>query len=351
MYILIYFYFFKYIDPYSALNSPPIPHKNNSKKKTKSSRVLDKSQALVITEKSCYIACINACYGNPSLDPSRPDLPRLDCLAADRRLPCSLCLLRRGDGDGSSLVFPSSPLPAGSAALSILSTPRDVQELTVPKKDKLKKKEREVAEKHLLNFGESIRQIERCSSSHKYRPRSSYFPSRIMSSILDSLLDIHSPFELEDILNDSWAYYSSHGTSLLNIIIDIQTSIKVQRNSARQTTTAKQREKRQTTRLGLEAIGDAVDLDPLLSEVGPAELPEQTLNESESPRRKRQALEQITNTTKRRRAPRTVQPSVAQVLESFRPQYSTRRRNAFVAESPSQAKGNHGKENERRMVS
>jgi len=30
----------------------------------------------------------------------------------------------------------------------------------MPKKDKLKKKERLAAEKHLLDFGESIRQIE-----------------------------------------------------------------------------------------------------------------------------------------------------------------------------------------------
>ena len=202
-----------------------------------------------------------------------------------------------------------------------------------------------MAEKLLLDFGESIRQIERCSSSHKYRPRSSYFPSRIMSSILDSLLVIHSPFDLEDILNDSWAYYSSHGTSLLNTIIDIQTSIKVQRNSVQETTTTKRREKRQATRLGLGAIGDEFPLDPFLSEVGPAEQP---LNESEFARRKRPALEQITNTTKRQRAPRTVQPSVAQVLESYRPQYSTRR-NAFVPES--QAKGNRGNENEGHKVS
>lgn len=309
---------------------------------------MDKSQALVITEKSCYIACINGCYGNPSLDPSRPDLPRLDCLAADRRLPCSLCLLRRGDEDGGSLVFLPSPLPAGSAALPTLSTPRAVQEspVSMPKKDKLMKKEREAAEKHLLDFGESIRQIERHSGSHKYRPRSSYFPSRVLSSILDTLLIIHFPFELKDILNNSWAYYSSHGASLFNTIIEIQTSINVQRNSSRELTTAKQREKRQAARLedtgAVTCDEDALLVDPLLSDGGPAEQPL-----DESPRHKRRALEQITNTTKRPRASRTVQLSVAQVLEGYRPQYRTvrTRRNALVPDSPSQTGGNSGKEN------
>ncbi|KAF8809190.1 hypothetical protein BYT27DRAFT_7013522, partial [Phlegmacium glaucopus] len=85
---------------------------------------------------------------------------------------------------------------------------------------------------HLLNFGESIRQIQRGPNTHKYQPRSSYFPSRILSAILDSLLVIHFPSELEVIINNSWAYYSSHGTALFNLIIEIQTSIKVQQNNA-----------------------------------------------------------------------------------------------------------------------
>ena len=70
----------------------PVQPKNWSKKKIKAPCVLDRTKALVITEKHCYIACINACYENPSSDSSRPDLSCLDCLAAGRPLPCSLCL-------------------------------------------------------------------------------------------------------------------------------------------------------------------------------------------------------------------------------------------------------------------
>jgi len=221
--------------------------------------VLDRCKALVITEKSCYIACINTCYANPSLDPSRPDLSRLDCIAARRPLPCSLCLSRLG---GGSLVFPPSLLPEGSAPLPSLTTPRTPQRLpTTPKKDKLKKKEREAAEKHLLDFGESIRQTERRSDTHKYRPRSSYFPSQVLSLLLDKLLVIHFPSELKHILNGLWSYYSSHGNALFDSIIQIQTSIMVRRN----TTQGKQHEKRRTAEVIDDEdtdIQDLSDVDP-----------------------------------------------------------------------------------------
>ncbi|KAF8234406.1 hypothetical protein L208DRAFT_1261715, partial [Tricholoma matsutake] len=73
--------------------------------------------------------------------------------------------------------------------------------------------------------------------------RLSYFPPCIISSILDTLLVIHLPSEIEDILKNSWAYYSSHGTALFNSIIEIQTSIKVQWNNAGELTLAKKCEK------------------------------------------------------------------------------------------------------------
>jgi len=169
-----------------------------------------------------------ACCDNPSLDPSRPDSSPLDCLAAGRPLPCSLCLARRGVG---TLVFSPSPVPAGSAPLPILTAPRAIPRST-SKNGKLKKKERAAAETPLLEFGVSIRQIERRSDTHKCRPRSSYFPSRILTLILDTLLVIHFPSDLDRILNDSWAYYSRHGPAQFDSIIQIQTSITAQRNTA-----------------------------------------------------------------------------------------------------------------------
>jgi hypothetical protein len=273
------------------------------------------------------------------LDPSRPDLSRLDCLAAGRPLPCSLCQTRRGVG---TLVFSPSPFPTGLAPLPVLTAPRAIPKSSTSKKDKLKKKEREAAEKHLLEFGESIRQLERRSDNHPYRPRSSYFPSRILSLILDTLLTIHFPSDLDRILNDSWAYYSSHGPALFDSILQIQTSITVQRNTARELTLAKRRTKRQATRAICN--DDSGDLSSSNSDAEPSEKtieepPEQHLDNS--PGRKRQALEEMTNTAKRRRAPRAAQPSVSQVLQDYGPGYRTRR--SALAEGSSG--GSNGKEN------
>jgi hypothetical protein len=320
----------------------PVQHKNQSKKKAKAPRVLDRTKALVITEKRCYIACINSCYENPSLDPSRPDLSLLDCLAAGRPLPCSLCLARR-TVQVDTLVFSPSPFPAGLAPLPVLTAPQAISRSSTSKKDtKLKKKEREAAEKHLLKFGESIRQLERWSDNHAYRPRSSIFPSRILSLILNALLTIHFPSDLDDILNDSWAYYSSYGPALFDSVLQIQTSITVLRNTVRELTLTKQRTKRQATR----AIGNN-DSGALISSDSDAEPSQETVEEppvqylDNSLGRKRQALEEMTNTAKRRRAPRAAQPSVSQVLEDFGPRYRTR----GSAPAEGSSGGGDGKEN------
>ena len=63
---------------------------------------------------------------------------------------------------------------------------------------------------------------------------------------------------------------------------------------------------------------------------------------NQAPSRKRVAIEDITNTVKRRRAPRVSQPSVAQAFEEFGPKYRTRRRGIFTEGSL----GAGGNENE-----
>jgi len=101
---------------------------------------------------------------------------------------------------------------------------------------------------------------ERRSDTHKYCPRSSYFPSRILSLLFDKLLIIHFPSELERILNGSWSYYSSHGNALFDSIIQIQISITVQRN----TTQGKQREKQRTDEVIDDEDTDIPDLSMLI---------------------------------------------------------------------------------------
>ena len=203
--------------------------------------------------------------------------------------------------------------------------------------------EREAAEKHLLEFGESIRQLERRSDNHAYRPRSSYFPSRILSLIVDTLLTIHFQSDLDRILNDSWAYYSSHGPALFDSILQIQKSIIVLRNTAQELTLAKRRAKRQVTRT---IQVDDNDSGALISSNSDAEPSEETIEEppehlDNSPGRKRQALEEMTNIAKRQRAPRAAQPSVSQVLQDYGPRYRARRSALMEGLSG----GSDGKEN------
>ncbi|KAF8884727.1 hypothetical protein CPB84DRAFT_1656978, partial [Gymnopilus junonius] len=87
---------------------------------------------------------------------------------------------------------------------------------------------------HLLKFGNSLWCIERRSGSNKYRPCSSFLPPRIISLILDVLLIIHFPADLEQVLNDSWVHYSSHSHALFDSIIGIQTSIDSQHMTSKE---------------------------------------------------------------------------------------------------------------------
>ncbi|PPR04699.1 hypothetical protein CVT26_015024 [Gymnopilus dilepis] len=305
-----------YLASVTSLSAPLHQRNDRSKKKAKLSTpaVFDKSKALVIVEKSCHIACINVCYENPSADPSRPNLPTLDCIAAGRRIPCLLCQQRQGS---SSIDFPPSPMPPDLPSLPILTAPHTRRKASASKKDKLTKKERALAEEHLVKFGDSLWSTERRLDGNQYRPRSSYFPPRILSVILDALLIIHFPADLDSLLAGSWIYLSTHGRSLFDAIIDIQSSINTQRMTSKELALMKRRDRQPNS----ETIRNTSEISASSGDE-PAREPDDGQPYSG---RKRPALEDVTNTTKRQRMPRTAQPSVAQVTESYGPQYRTRR--------------------------
>ncbi|PPQ98765.1 hypothetical protein CVT26_014348 [Gymnopilus dilepis] len=328
-----------YLSVLASVAAPPSHNnKKGSKKKAKSknSSVLDKSKALVITEKVCHIACVNRCYGNPSLDPARPELSTLDCIAAGRRLPCNLCLDRVG---GNLQEFLPSPLPPGFLPLPVLTAPQTGSKPSRAKKDRLTKKEREIAEKPLHDFGEYVRRKELYTDSNKYRPRSSYFPTHILASILDALLVIHFPADLEHILNNSWPYYLQHGSKLYDVVIEIQASINLQRSIAKEVSLAKRKGKKQQSDRAINESdneGESHDLEP---EAGPSS---QVLDNDNTSNRKRQAMEPITRNAKRPRGPRSAQPSVAEVAESYGPRYKTRKSVRSLQELSSEVVDMHG---------
>jgi len=148
------------------------------------------------------------------------------------------------------------------------------------------------------------------------------------------LLVIHFPSHLEDLLGLSWIYYNTHGTTLYDSIIDIQTHINVGRTNARDLAKSKRHEKQQMAMV-TEDENETQSLD-----IEPREPIDQNSSEQQGLNRKRQAMEDIANKPKRRRAPRAPQPSVAQVQEQYGPRYQTHRRG--LIEDPSRA---NGKEN------
>ena len=112
--------------------------------------------------------------------------------------------------------------------------------------------------------------------------------------------------------------------------------------TVRELTLAKRREKRQATR-----AFDDDDSGPSISSNSNTERAEETIEEppeqyiEKSLGHKRQALEEMAHTAKRRRAPRAAQPSVSQVPQDYGPRYLTRR--SVPAEGLSG--GGDGKEN------
>ncbi|KAJ7210266.1 P-loop containing nucleoside triphosphate hydrolase protein, partial [Mycena haematopus] len=124
-----------------------------SAKPKKPSAPMETAKALMLVEKHCYYALINKHYGNPPLETTT-----LDCIAADRPLPCSLCLPR----SDKVLTFAPSPsaipfpplIPQQSNTSRLSSTPSHPSSR---RKLKLTAKERKFAGTALKKFRNTLR--------------------------------------------------------------------------------------------------------------------------------------------------------------------------------------------------
>ncbi|KAJ6449998.1 P-loop containing nucleoside triphosphate hydrolase protein [Mycena sanguinolenta] len=129
---------------------------------------METALAQLLIEKCCYYALINKHYGNPPLDKTS-----LDCSAADRPMPCSLCQIR------SKKILAFTP-PPSAIALPPLIPQLPTQTPSVPsadKKLKLTSKERKSASATLKKFRNTLRAQEQLAG----------IPSRQMSLVFDSL--------------------------------------------------------------------------------------------------------------------------------------------------------------------
>lgn len=275
---------------------------------------------MVLTEKQCYIAALNRIYQNP---PS--ETATLDCIAAQRRLPCSLCAER----EDLHPTFSAPPLPAGIELPLFISPP--VNPISPQeKKLKLTKKEREQAEPALAEFGETVRRAERRNAAHRNRPKSSFFPQSIMNSVLDSLLALDSLETLQTAVQ-SWVFSRGYVVRLYVVVHELRTTINSQRDTARLEKNAKQRATRQKKK-GIY-VSESEDESEMESEESDEEVDEHPRSSPipPSPKQRRRILEEVTNKGVRaptKRAVRKPLQRAAEVSESYSAPYRTSRRRA-----------------------
>lgn len=198
--------------------------------------------------------------------------------------------------------------------------------LILLKKDKLKKTKQALAEKHFNDFGESIWQLKKGSNNHNlYLPCSSFFPSNILSLLLNQLLIIHFPAQLEDIVKKTWLHYPKYQNLLFDLLITIQTLIVTQQTNKQAATNTKWcNRQHEATNIPDEDSSclPSPECVPIITEPVNALVT-----------RKWVATEDTTNTAKRQQAPCAVQLSMAEASKEFRPQYHMHHHNIVTASS------------------
>ncbi|KAJ7756112.1 hypothetical protein B0H14DRAFT_3512268 [Mycena olivaceomarginata] len=106
------------------------------------------------------------------------------------------------------------------------------------------KKEREEAESTLVRFGNTVYRAEHKLPANRSRPKSAYFPSSIISSLLDNLLSLDSFAKLESLV-EPWFFSRD---SRVRLYDNLSSSIFAQREQARLDKNAKQRASRKGKR-------------------------------------------------------------------------------------------------------
>ncbi|KAF7364531.1 p-loop containing nucleoside triphosphate hydrolase protein [Mycena venus] len=249
-----------------------------SKSKSKrGAKPLEQGKAEVLTEKTCYIAAINRIYKNSPIE-----ISSLDCISAKRRFPCSLCAAR----NNIKLTFPAPPLPPGIELPPFVAPPAAGPVSSLDKKLRLTKKEREQAQAALLEFSSTVHRAERKLSANRNRPKSSYFPTSLVRTILDKLLTIDSLSNLETILT-AWIFATAYRATIFS-----------QRDTARLERNAKQRATRQKkTAVYDSELEDEGEMEESVVESSSEEEVDHPRSSPipPPPKRTRRVLEEVTN--------------------------------------------------------
>ncbi|KAF8176409.1 P-loop containing nucleoside triphosphate hydrolase protein [Mycena galopus ATCC 62051] len=309
--------------------SKPTPM--NVKRTKKPSKPLEHAKVLLLTEKTCYNAAMNRIYGNPPLSTAT-----LDCIAANRPLPCSLCATR----NKITLEFPAPPLPPG-VELPPFVAPAPSNASRLDKKLRLAKKEKKEAASALADFGKTVYRAEHNEPLHQNRPKSSFFPTSVTNSLLDHLLDLDSLEKVETIVA-LWKFGRGYLARLYAVIHQLRTAIIAERERVRAKKNAKRRAGRRAKRaVYSEESESEEESDESESSSEEEEEEEEEVNQHPrsspippAPKRTKRVLREVTNTraphaqTRKTagRAPRQPQLRAAQISESYAAPYRTSRR-------------------------
>ncbi|KAF8189511.1 hypothetical protein K438DRAFT_2144149 [Mycena galopus ATCC 62051] len=207
---------------------------------------MDVFKARFITESHCYVAFLNSYYQNPPLE-----ISALDCIAADRALPCVLCLSR----SDRTLEFPA-PLSTPAYPALTPSSPSKTRSAGSSKL-KLTKKEREAATISLKKFRDSIHLEEHRKGKFLEYPRTMFLSSTFQSALLDKLLSISSLSDMDEIVL-TWRHRDPHAAALFRVVLKIQSNILAEREVAREARNRASRQQRAAKRKA-EEILDTTD--------------------------------------------------------------------------------------------
>lgn len=227
----------------------------------------------------------------------------MDCIQAQRPVPCDLCCTRY-KLPYNPCQFPSS---SDETTLPPFTVPSTASKTRKPRKkaDNLKKVELEEVERALATYEQQLYAEERLVAPHRYRPRSLYFPNALQEAIASDLLKIKSCAALNVILAlNSWPFIELQGSNLFDYISSLQKTVHSQRKVKSKKSTKKSK--------SLSDLSDGLsDIEKSSSDIDAVNLP--PLNPS-----KRVALAPANNQphAKRKPQPRQAQQSLAEA-ESY----------------------------------
>ncbi|KAJ7754308.1 P-loop containing nucleoside triphosphate hydrolase protein [Mycena maculata] len=251
-----------------------------AKQNNKSLTTMNNEKALMLTAKECLIAFFNKMFGNTG------DTVLLDCIEGCRSV--------------------------------IAAVPKKTRKLT--------KAMRVSAESELQLFRERVHKTERDRVSHGYTPASSYLLNTSITAILDHFLTI-STVETLATVTPKWRYRDEHGPALIELIKGLQSTFELEFETARlqknAANRAKAKAKRRNDMSDEEMSGEEEDNN---EDDPPRTVIDEPVALSKPTAQKRRALQDATNDGRQSKRPRAKLFSVADVTESFRPQYTTRTR-------------------------